>query len=754
MLEPLRRIVQEVNEAPDLEQALAVIVRRVKQTVGADVCSVYLTDFEAREHVLQATDGLRAHAVGRVRLPINRGLIGWVSDRAEPVNLDDASAHPRYLYTPETGEECYQGFLGAPIIQNRKVLGVLVLRVREARCFGDDEVTLVMTLAAQLAGAITHARASGELARLQEQGGLPNHFLQGLAAASGIAIGTAVVVYPPADLDAIPDRPAVDVEQEEGAFRDAVADVVEELERFAQRTASHLRPEDRVLFDAWLLMLESETLIDGTVGRIRNGNWAPGALREVIDEHARVFDAMDDPYLRERASDVRDLGRRILMHLQHLEVRPRSYGPETILVGEEVSAMQIAAVPRECLAGIVSATGSSSSHVAILARGMGVPAVMGVADLPVGRLEGLDIVVDGYRGRVYVSPGPAVRSEHIRLRDDDRALSDELESLRHLPAETPDGYTLPLYLNTGLVSESRPVGIEESAGVGLYRTELPFLVRDRFPGESVQMTNYRQVLETFAPRPVTIRTLDIGGDKPLPYFPVSESNPFLGWRGIRITLDHPEIFLTQVRAMLRAAIGLDNLQLLLPMISSVAEVDEAKRLIGRAHDELLEEGYPVQMPPVGVMVEVPAAVYQAEALARRVDFLSVGTNDLTQYLLAVDRNNPHVARLYEELHPAVLRALLQVVAGARAYGREVGICGEMAGDPLAVALLMGMGVHSLSMGASSLLRVKWVIRSVSRTRARELLSSALQCEDADGVRRLMLEALEDVGLGGLVRPGK
>jgi phosphotransferase system enzyme I (PtsP) len=338
--------------------------------------------------------------------------------------------------------------------------------------------------------------------------------------------------------------------------------------------------------------------------------------------------------------------------------------------------------------------------------------------------------------------------------DEERALTDELEGLRNQPAETPDGYTMPLFLNTGLVSELRPVGIEESAGVGLYRTELPFLVRDRFPSETSQMTNYRQVLETFAPRPVTIRTLDIGGDKPLPYFPVTESNPFLGWRGIRITLDHPDIFLTQVRAMLLAAIGLDNLQVLLPMVSTVGEVDEAKRLIQRAHDELLEEGKAVKMPPVGIMIEVPAAVYQAEALARRVDFLSVGTNDLTQYLLAVDRNNAHVAKLYDELHPAVLRALMDVVKGARAYGREVSICGEMAGDPMAAVLLLGMGVHSLSMGAGSLLRVKWVIRNLSRSRARELLGSALLCEDADCVRRLLLEALEDVGLGALVRPGK
>jgi phosphotransferase system, enzyme I, PtsP len=751
MLEALRRIVQEVNEAPDLERALDVIVRRVKQVVRADVCSVYLTDFDARQHVLQATDGLRPQAVGRVRLPLNRGLVGWVSERAETVNLDDGSTHPRYMRIAETGEQRFRAFLGAPIIQNRKVLGVLVLRRCEEARFDEDEVNLVVTLASQLAGAITYARTSGELARLQV-GGLPTHFLPGLPASPGIGIGAAVVVYPLADLDAVPDRPAGDVEAECEAFLGALGDVSEDIDHFALRTAPILRPEDRALFDAWQLMLESDTLVDGTLGRIRAGNWAPGALRATIDEHARIFDAMEDEYLRERGSDVRDLGRRILMRLQNIQAHPVEYQPGTILVGEELSAMQIADVPRELLAGIISTTGSSSSHIAILARGMGVPAAMGVADLPVARVEGREIIVDGYRGRVYIAPGPVVKGEYQRQIIDDLALGTELEALRGLPSETTDGYSLPLFLNTGLVSESRPVGIEEAAGVGLYRTELPFIVRDRFPGEEVQVSNYRTVLKTFAPRPVTIRTLDVGGDKALPYFPVVESNPFLGWRGIRITLDHPEIFLTQVRAMLRAAIGLDNLQLLLPMITTVGEVDDALMLIQRAHAELLDEGFPVSMPPVGVMIEVPAAVYQTKALARRVQFLSVGTNDLTQYLLAVDRNNPHVAGLYNELHPAVLHALMEIMEGARAYALEVSICGEMAGDPLAVPLLLGMGVHSLSMGAGSLLRVKWVIRSFSRARAKELLNAALMCEQASSVRRLLLDALGEVGLSGLVRP--
>ena len=414
--------------------------------------------------------------------------------------------------------------------------------------------------------------------------------------------------------------------------------------------------------------------------------------------------------------------------------------------------MQLAEVPKERLAGIVSASGSSSSHVAIFARAIGIPAVMGVTDLPVARAEGLGAIIDGYRGRVHVSPAPSVRQEYERLAQEEAALSRELEHLRGLPAETTDGVAVPLYLNTGLVNEMLTIGAEEAEGVGLYRTEMPFMVRDRFPGESVQVANYRNVIKTFAPRPVTLRTLDIGGDKPLPYFPVVESNPFLGWRGVRISLSHPEIFITQVRAMLRAAIGFKNLRVLLPMITTVTEVEELQQLIRRAHDELIEEGFAVSMPSIGVMVEVPSAVYLAEELARRVEFLSIGTNDLTQYLLAVDRNNPHVADLYDDMHPAVLRAVQQVVEGARSYSRPVSVCGELAGNPLAAVLLMGMGVESLSMSAGSLLKVKWVIRSFSKSRARQLVQVALRMEDAQQVHRFMEGVLAEMGLGGLVGP--
>lgn len=757
MLDVLRRIVQEVASARNLEQALAIIVKRVKQAMAADVCSVYLADYAQRRHVLMATDGLNPAAVGRVSLAMGEGVVSVVADAAEPLNLDNAPDHPRYRFVAETGEEYYHAFLGVPIIHHRKLLGVLVVRQRERRKFAEDEVAFLVTMAAQLAGALAHAEASGGIGPVSDGGtaAFDGGVVDGLAGAPGVGIGTAMVIYPPADLDAVPDRKITDVDAEIIAFKTAVGMVQGEIQTWGERLSLHLSAEELALFDAYGLMLSSGSLVDKVVERIRAGNWASGALRDTIHEHARVFEDMDEPYLRERAGDIRDLGRRILVCLQSAGRRKAPPYPErTILVGEEITATMLAEVPRERLVAVVSASGSRSSHVAILARAMGVPSVVGADDLPVGRMDGRALIVDGYRGRVYMNPSEAVRSEYTRLAREEAELVAGLQDLRDLPAETPDGVRLPLYVNSGLISDVSTSLANGAEGIGLYRTEFPFMIRDRFPGEEEQRRIYRQVLEAFAPRPVVLRTLDVGGDKPLSYFPITEDNPFLGWRGIRITLDHPEIFMVQLRAMLHASAGLDNLRLLLPMVSQLAEVDEAKRLVERAYRELREKGENVVMPPLGVMVEVPSAVYQAEAIARRVDFLSIGSNDLTQYLLAVDRNNSRVAGLYDALHPAVLQAIQNVVTAGHAQAKPVGICGEMAGDPVAAILLLGMGVDNLSMSVASLPRVKWVLRNFTQQRARELLSAALACEGADTVRLHLERALVEAGLGSLVRAGK
>jgi len=753
MLDLLRRIIQKVNSASDLQEALDIIVVDVRRVVEVDVASVYLFDADNGDYVLMATEGLRKDAIGHVRMNPDEGLVGMVARREEAVNLEDAASHPRYRFTVETDEKPYHAFLGVPIIQHGKVLGVLVVRQRESRRFAEDEEAFLVTLAAQLAGAITHAEAIGEVSNLLDASGDVSITLNGLPGGAGVAIGQALVVYPPANLDVVPDRKPENEAEELENFHHAVTAVQSELRDYANRMSGILPPEDLVLFDALLLMLGSDTLVTNTEERIRAGNWAPGALRETIAEHVSMFEDMEDSYLRERAGDIKDIGRSILTHLQQDRPAVRHAYSKTVLVGEEISIGQLADIPAEQLVGIVSASGSSSSHVAILAQAMSVPAVMGVEDLPVGRLEGQTMIADGYRGDVYVNPSVLVREEFINLQAQETELTRELQEVADQPSVTPDGVAVPLYLNTGLISNLDAAVNSEGDGVGLYRTEIPFLMREQFPGEEEQYRIYRESLEAFAPRPVTLRTLDIGGDKMLSYFPVKEDNPFLGWRGIRISLDHPEIFLTQLRAMLRASVGLDNLTILLPMISTVTELDLALTLINQAVDELLEEGVNVHRPPLGAMIEVPSAVYQIPAIAQRVDYFSIGTNDLTQYLLAVDRNNTRVAGLYQTLHPAVLRAIKQVVEDAHVLGKPVSVCGEMAGDPAAVLALLGLGVDSLSMSAGSLPRVKWVIRSFSTEEARDLLSRVWELEDPLAIRALYNSVLEQGGLGGLVRAG-
>ncbi len=756
MLQTLHTIIQEVNSARGLGHALNIIVKRVAETTRVDVCSVYLVDQDAQQYVLMATKGLNPDSVGRVRLGFDEGLVGLVGERKEPLNLEDAEAHPRYRYFPETGEEKFHSFLGAPIIHFRRLLGVLVVQQAERRRFGEEEVAFIVTMAAQLSGAIAHGEASGGpqngLAGLVPASG--SRTMTGVPGAPGVAMGRAMVAYSPADLFAVPDRQVDDIEREVEVFHRAREAVKAEVRDLAARLADAVPTDEHEIFDVYLRMLDSESFVTGTVNRIREGNWASGALRDSIAQYVSVFDEMEDPYLRERAEDIRDIGRRVLMRLKLDTGDTREVPAGTVLVGEEITASQLAEIPTDRLAGVVTARGSGNSHVAILARALNVPAVMGVGELPVSRLEGKEIIVDGYAGRIYIEPNRQVRREYRRLLREDAELSERLQALKGQLAETPCGFRMGLYANTGLMSDITSSLSSGCDGIGLHRTEFPFMTRERFPGEDEQTLVYRQVLEPFMPRHVVLRTLDVGGDKPLPYFPVREENPFLGWRGIRLTLDHPEIFLTQLRAMLRANAGCGNLRVMLPMISRLSEVEEARSLLFRARDELEEEGIEIEMPELGVMLEVPSAIYMADQLAERTDFLSVGSNDLTQYLLAVDRNNARVADLYDELHPAVLNAIRQAVEAARRHDKPISVCGAMAGDPAAAILLLGMGISGLSMSVSSLLKVKWVIRSFTCDHAGDLLSRACAMDDPRAIRAMVNEALEDAGLGGLVRAGK
>ncbi|MDG1489689.1 MAG: phosphoenolpyruvate--protein phosphotransferase [Actinomycetota bacterium] len=757
MLASLRNIVQEVNSARSLGQVLSIIVKEVRSAMQAGVCSVYLFDESDQRYVLMASEGLRIESIGKIRLAMREGLVGLVAAKEEPLNLENADKHPNFAYFEETGESPFHSFLGVPIIHHRKVLGVLVLQQETQRKFGDEEEAFVVTVCAQLSGAIAHAEATGALRQLASAGrGKSREALfRGIPSSPGVGIGRVVLVSDSADLASVPERFAKDSNAEIEIFRIALESAKQDMRNLGEGLESKLSSEEMALFEVYIRMLDDRSLGGEVIAAIIAGQAAQSAWSSVILKHVRTFQKMDDPYLRERAADVNDLGKRVLGYLQRNEKKSLPLPRRIILVGEDLSASALADIPVSQLVGIVSVKGSSNSHMAIVGRALGVPTVMGAVDLPWAELEGHELIIDGFSGDVISRASRSMRRVYLQRQREERQLAKDLEKLRDIPCVTPDGTALSLWMNTGL-RQDIAIALKSSAeGVGLYRTEIPFLMRSSFPTEDEQTVIYREQLQAFAPQPVTMRTLDIGGDKDLPYFPIEEENPFLGWRGIRISLDHPEIFLAQIRAMLRASEGLNNLRIMLPMISSVEELDRALELIDRAYDELLqEEGYSIERPAVGAMIEVPAAVYQVKELGRRVDFLSVGTNDLTQYLLAVDRNNPRVANLYQAMHPSVLRALKIIHEQALSVNCQVSVCGEVAGDPLGAVVLLGLGYENLSMSANSLLKVKSMLNQVPKSEARSLARRALRMSDASSVSVFLSDALNRPELSKLYRPAE
>jgi len=744
MLSSLRTIVQEVNSARSLSEVLAIIVKEVRDAMSAGVCSVYLFDESDQNYVLMATEGLRQESIGKVRMAMREGLVGLVAAKEEPLNLQDADQHPNFAYFEETGEAPFHSFLGVPIIHHRKVLGVLVLQQETRRRFASEEEAFVVTVCAQLSGAIAHAEATGALRQLASagRGKSKEAVFPGIPSSSGVGIGRVVLVTSSSDLKMVPERLTDNPGAEVKLFREALKATKRDMRNLGNGLSGKLSAEEYALFEVYIRLLDDRVLINEVISAIKLGQAAPSAWSTVILKHVRTFQKMDDPYLRERAADVNDLGVRVLGYLQAKDKDRAPMPRRIVLVGEDLSATALADIPVHRLVGIISLKGSSNSHMAIVGRALGIPTVMGAINLPWVELEGQELIVDGSTGDVISRATRSVRRHYVQRQREEKLFNKDLEKLRDIPCHTPDGIRFSLWVNTGLRQDTARSLKSGAEAVGLFRTEIPFLMRTSFPTEDEQIEIYREQLSDFAPRPVTMRTLDIGGDKDLPYFPIEEENPFLGWRGIRISLDHPEIFLVQIRAMLRASEGINNLRIMLPMISNVPELDRALQLIERAYQELTqEEGYTIKRPLIGAMIEVPAAVYQVKEIGRRVDFMSVGTNDLTQYLLAVDRNNPRVADLYHTLHPSVLRALKQIYDQASSVNCQLSSCGEMAGDPLSTVILLGLGYETFSMSASSLLRVKSILLNVSRKDAKLLSKKALKMSSSKEIITFLAQSL-------------
>lgn len=750
MLSPLltlKRILQETAQVESRDQMVDLVVRHISSSMSVDVCSLYLMN-DQQELVLSATQGLAAEAVGKISMVPGQGLVGTIAATQHLLNLEYCDQHPNYLYFRESGEERYQGFLGVPLIHHGHTLGVLVVQVRVPRKFTEEEEAFLVTLAAHLAGSLSATLADSGLET--ESAKKPVRQYTGIAGAPGVAIAKVMLVRDDVDLKALPMTKSDDVALERERLYNAIEATLEDLESSMGRLSDHAGETLNALLEVYQMLLESPELSQAFDRWMDEGYSATSALREGFLEQIAIFEGMEDLYLRSRAEDLRVLANKVYGRLTRNEPSSLNITEPVILAGQLVNVSHFAKVPQGMLAGVISKEGSALSHTSILANALGVPAVMAAEDLDLRRLDGEEIILDGNRGQVLVNPPEPVLEEFQRLLRQAQALEHDLSYLKNLPAETLDGEQVKLMTNTGLQSDLSP-GLERGAeGIGLYRSEIPFMIHNNFPSEDEQFRTYRGVLEAYAPMSVTMRTLDIGGDKALPYFPIKEENPFLGWRGIRFTLDYTNILLEQLRAMLRANEGLNNLRVMVPMVSREQELDRFLTVLDQAVMQLQEEGYVVEQPEVGIMIEVPSTIWLLERLKDRLDFISIGSNDLTQYLLAVDRNNARVANLYDSLHPSVLMAIRQIVREARRLKIPVSLCGEMAGDPISVVLLLAMGVRQLSMSAHKLPRIKSVIRHLTISDCEQELDLVLSMRTELQMREYLREYLEMTGVSALL----
>ncbi len=756
MLSQLRQLVQSVTQAEDDASGLLKLVTKVQQLLKSDTCSLFVLNYRTDHFVMMATQGLSPEAVGQLQVPSEKGLLGYICQRQERLRLTDAHKHPAFFPIPDLGEDDCKAYLGVPLIHRRRVVGILALQQFGRQKFSKIDEAYMLTLSAQLSDYISNI-ALAKLLEPDQENGSNTYYWQGASTSMGLAIGTPFMQIPLKELADIPDRNCQNPALELRHLKKALIATQKELKLLSKQMSQVLGENEMGLFDAYEQMILDKSLITQVEQYIHGGLWAPAALKKVISVVRQQFLAVDDPYIQERTCDLDDLARRLLIHLLSVKKKDQPFPDDGILVANEISAAMLAEVPREKLFGLISIKGSSSSHAAILARAMGVPAVFGLKSVTLDEIPNTKIIVDGYSGHVIASPGEDVLCHYHQLLKSEKAQEKQLAKFRKEPAITLDGHKTSLMLNIGMALDwemRKDVGAE---GVGLYRTEVPFMLQERFPSEDEQAKIYSQVLSRMKKKPVIIRTLDIGGDKNLPYFPINDKNPYLGWRGIRVMLDHPDIFLAQLRAMLKANIKYGNLLIALPMIAHVAELDESLNLIKQAYNEVLDERKLTEKeyscPKIGIVIEVPSAVYQIRTLAKRVDFVSIGTNDLTQYLLAIDRNNEKVSEWFDSLHPAVLAALRIIIDGTKAEGKPIHICGEMAADPLGAALLIAMEVDGLSMNANSISRIRQMARAINLSEVKQLLAIALLKENASEVRLYMQQQFDRLDLGTLIRAG-
>lgn len=769
-LRTLEDISALILHSHDLQETLDNIVNLVAKRMDSDVCSIYLLEEDGETLRLHATRGLSKLSVG-ITMKTSEGLTGLAVESRGVVASDNAPRHPRYKYFRQTKEEKVLSFLGVPFFERKNPIGVLVIQNREARTFTPAEISAVSTIAWQISSIVSSAKLldsirkkeeerafyAAEVERLKKGGvlkdagpakrkGTQQAVLTGIGISAGFAAGKVSILNRGSSAQPVLER-ARSRAEEQKQFLLALEKARIQTIYLEKRVGQLLSEADASIFHSHLMILEDRGFIGKISSLIDDGLGAERAVSEVVGHYIAAFSNMEDPYLRERSADMEDIGRRLVDALNGNQPPQEQLKDKRIIIARELLPSDLATMDPAKVLGIATEKGNLNAHSAIMARALGIPAVFGVEGLLKQVGVRSEAIVDGNSGSVYLNPDPRVKQEYQRLQGEFDLKQRALEGIRELPAVTPDGCRVALLANIGLVSDLRVAHLHGAEGVGLYRTEFPFMTRTAFPDRYEQAAVYRKVLEGFPGLPVTIRTLDIGGDKGLSYFPhPKEDNPFLGWRSIRVSLEREDIFREQLAGVLLAS-PYGKCNLLFPLISGVDDVRAIRRILEEVKEELTGEGRSFD-PQIGlgIMVELPAAVLVAEMLAKEVDYFSIGTNDLIQYTLACDRNNQRVKKWYDPYHPAVLHSIKKVADAAAGAGKPATLCGEMAAEPINAILLMGLGIRSFSLSAPCIPRVKDAIRHISLERARRIADHVLGMDSAVAIRIYLEGAQHELGL--------
>lgn len=710
------------------------VVNRVADHLESDVCSIYLIDGTGRL-VLRATRGLDPGSVGTVSLALGEGITGTAVKELRPIRAGSASRNPNFKLIPRTGEERYMSLLAVPIRRGLNRIGALVVQHRRADAFSREDTRALQAIAGQLAATLENAELMMELHHAPESDRHdvpPALRFTCQRASDGIAIGRVRRFDSDGLLGERSALPASDGGDQEEVFLSAVRRTEEQLETIHQELEERLSDMAGLIFGSHLLMLRDEEFSGRMLAAVREGRSAEDAVRTVVRDYVELLGASANARTREMTHDVRDLGSRLLRNLGD-ESDATGELAGRVAVADELLPSELVRLAAERAEGVILTGGGATAHLTILARSLELPAVI-IRDHLDAVPEDELVVVDGTEGVIHVAPGEAVLARYQAARAAHRV---ERAAVPRGPALTADGTAIELLANVNILHDAEVAVRAGAQGIGLYRSEFPFLVRNDFPSEEEQYQIYRSVMERVPDGPMVLRTLDVGGDKLMNEEQGREANPFLGQRGIRFSLAHAELFEDQLRAMLRAGEGRD-LRILLPMVSSVDELDRTRELIGRILRDLAEEGLPHHPTPgVGVMIEVPSAVECVEDFARRSDFLSIGSNDLVMYMLAVDRANEQVEPLYRPLHPAILRALARVMDAGRRHGCPVSICGEAGAAPAMLRFLVGIGLRTVSADPLRLSRVRDRAASFTVAEAESFARSMLAADSIVGVEKVV-----------------